>query len=363
VSETRAEDASPPLTPLRRGVRLTLELLLKDFAHFVDSDVALLYHVGSSGQRPAAVSCSWGRGGSPRQIARPLEGGLVGRALEHPAQRAALGPLDPVLDSSLIRACEPRLAYAVAAPIHSAAGGGGVLIAGFAARPRSRSRTLWSAESYAAVIALCLDDRGALDELIAAGPRDPLTGCLTYQATMRELDREINRSARGGLHLSVCFIDLDGFKRINDRHGHLCGNDVLERIGQILRDGVRSCDTVGRYGGDEFIAILPQTGETEARRLAGRLRSRLADTKIAPLDGPLTASIGVAQWVPGTRSDNVLAAADCALLAAKERLPGVIIARQSSPSSRSSDPRSSDHSTGMDAPIASRTVERAGRDG
>lgn len=359
----RAEDPRPLLAPLRGGTRVTLELLLKDFAHFIDSDVALLYQqVGSSGQ-PPTVSCSWGLGGPPRQIARPLEGGLVGRALEHPAQRAALGPLDPVLDSSLIRAHDPPLAYAVAAPIYSPAGGGDVLIAGFAARPRSRSRTLWSAESYAAVIALCLDDRGALDELIAAGPRDALTGCLTYQATIRELDREINRSARGGLHLSVCFIDLDGFKRINDRHGHMCGNDVLERIGQILRDGVRSCDTVGRYGGDEFIAILPQTVETEAGRLALRLGSRLADTTIAPLDRPLTASIGVAQWVLGTRSDSVLAAADCALLAAKERLPDVITARRSRPSSRSSDPRPSDHPARMDAPIASRTAHRAGRDG
>jgi hypothetical protein len=82
----RAEDPSRPLAPLRRGTRVTLELLLKDFARFIDSDVALLYQVGSSGQ-PPTVSCSWGLGlgGPPRQIARPLEGGLVARALEHPA--------------------------------------------------------------------------------------------------------------------------------------------------------------------------------------------------------------------------------------------------------------------------------------
>jgi diguanylate cyclase (GGDEF)-like protein len=277
VADVRATDGRWPSAPLRRGARVQLELLLKGFAHFVDSDVALLYRVEGPGRAPT-VSCSWGLGGAPRHIARPLEGGLVGRALEHPAQRATLDLLDPALDASLIQAGDPPLVYAVTADVRLESGAHGLLIAGFASRPSWSPRVLWSAESYAAVIALCLDDHGALTELVAAGPWDGLTGCLTYEATMRELDREINRSARGGLHLSVCFIDLDDFKRINDRHGHLCGNEVLASIGQVLRDGVRSCDSVGRYGGDEFIAILPQTSEPEARRLARRLASRLADT-------------------------------------------------------------------------------------
>ena len=324
------------MTTLRRGARVQLELLLKDFAHFIDSDVALLYEVGSSGQ-PPTVSCAWGLGGPPRHIARPLQGGLVGRALEQPAQRAALGALDPVLDSSLIQASDPPLVYAVAANVRAASGAQGVLIAGFAARPREGSRMVWSAESYAAVIALCLDDQGALNTLIAAGAHDVLTGCLTYEATIRELDREINRSARGGVDLSVCFIDVDDFKHINDRYGHLYGNEVLARIGQILRDGVRSCDSVGRYGGDEFIAILPQTSEMEARRLAGRLGTRLADTAIEPLERPLTASIGVAQWIPGTRSEIVLEAADGALLSEKRHRPGFVITGGSRSSLRSSE--------------------------
>jgi diguanylate cyclase (GGDEF)-like protein len=317
---------------LRRAGDGQLELLLKDFAHFIDSDVALLYRVGSPRGLPT-VSCSWGLGGQPRQIARPLEGGLVGRALEHHSRRAALGPLDPVRDSSLVEAHDPPLTYGVAARVRAASGAEGVLIGGFTARPPGRARVLWSTESYAATVALCLDGRGAFDELITAGRRDPLTGCLTYEETIRALDREINRSARGELHLAACFIDLDGFKHINDRYGHLCGNHVLARFGQILRDGVRSCDTVGRYGGDEFVAILPQTSETEARRLAGRLSSRLANTVIPPLEGSLTASIGVAEWLPGTPSEQLLAAADGALLIAK-RSPASITTRRGSRFSR-----------------------------
>ena len=320
MAEARALDAYPILAPLRRGPGVQLELLLKDFAHFIDSDVALLFQMADPGQ-PPTISCSWGLSEPGRHPPRRFDKGFVARALEHPERRAAVGPLNPVLDSSLIQAHDPPLVYAVAANIRAASGGHGVLIAGFATRPRGRLRLLWSAESYAAVIALCLEDRGALDELIAVGARDPLTGCLTYQATIRELDREINRSARAALHLSVCFIDLDDFKHVNDRYGHLFGNEVLAKTGQILRDGLRSCDTVGRYGGDEFVAILPQTNETEARRLASRLGVRLADAGFAPLERPVTASIGLAQWVPGMRSEQLLAAADGNLLAAKGLRP------------------------------------------
>ena len=169
LAEGPATDGHGPSARLRRAPRFQLELLLKDFAHFVDSDVALLYQVEGPGQTPT-VSCSWGLGGPPQHIARPVEGGVVGRALERPARRAALGPLDPMFDSSLIALSEPPLQFAVTANVRSASGAHGVLIAGFVTRPRGGARMLWSAESYAAVIALCLDDRGALAELVATGP-------------------------------------------------------------------------------------------------------------------------------------------------------------------------------------------------
>jgi diguanylate cyclase (GGDEF)-like protein len=219
------------------------------------------------------------------------------------------------------------LTHGLAVPVQLATEAGGHLVAGFATAPQDPRLAMWSAESYAAVIALYMYDPAALDGLIAV-QRDALTGCLTYEGSLRELDREIERSARGGLALSVCFIDLDGFKRSNDDYGHLRGNDILALVGRILRDGVRGSDTVGRYGGDEFIAVLPQTTEREARQLAERVRSRLADTPIASLQLPLTASIGVAQWTPGTSSAELLAAADGALLAAKARQVGVLTVRE-----------------------------------
>ena len=271
---------------------------------------------------------SSGLGATHQEIARPREGGFVGRALHVPAQCAALESLDPVLDARLIHARDPPLTHAVAVPIRLATGLGGHLLAGFASAPQDPGLPLWSAESYGALIALCLHDPGALDGLIAAVQRDALTGCLTYEGTLRELDREINRSVCGGLALSVCFIDLDDFKRVNADHGHVGANEILALVGRILRDGVRSGDTVGRYGGDEFIAVLPQTNETEARQLAERLRSQLAHTPIASLGHALTASIGVAQWTPGSTSEALLAAADTALIAAKATGAGLMIAPQ-----------------------------------
>jgi diguanylate cyclase (GGDEF)-like protein len=302
-----------------------LDALVGDFARFINSEVALLCLLRGKDKAPTVVS-SWGLGATHGELLRLLEGGLVGRA--PPLPRAALAPLHPLLDSVLIQTTNPPLSHVVEASVRLPAGVAGRLIAGFATPPEARTQTLWAAEAYSALIALCVQDDRALDGLLAAGQRDDLTGCLTYQGTHRELEREINRSTRGDLPLAVCFIDLDNFKGINDARGHLRGNEVLALVGRILRDCVRSCDTVGRYGGDEFIAILPETNEVEARQVADRLRSRLARTTGPVLEHPLTASVGVAQWTPGTDSDALLSAADSALLTAKALRAGVLSASE-----------------------------------
>ena len=278
--------------------------------------------LGSKGQPPVIVT-SWGLGATHEEIVRLSEGGFVGRARS--GQRAALEPLYPLLDPILVHATNPPLTHAAAAAIRLPAGVDGCLLAGFVTPPRDRTLALWTIESYAAVIGLCLHNPDTLPGLLGATHRDGLTGCLTYDGIRHELDREINRSDRGGLSLSVCFIDLDGFKRVNDIHGHLRGNQVLAEVAEILREGVRACDTVGRYGGDEFIAILPQTDECSALALAQRLRAQLACTRLRSSNQSLTASIGIAEWSPGTTSEQVLAAADSALLAAKAQRSGTIV--------------------------------------
>lgn len=219
-----------------------------------------------------------------------------------------------------------KLTHAVTVPVGSDPGSTGVLIAAFSTPPRDAVVTLWTAQACAAVLALGAHRPDVLHSLLQAPRLDGLTGCLNYSDTRLELEREINRSTRGDLNLSLCFIDLDHFKRVNDQHGHLRGNDVLREVAHVLRESVRSCDTVGRFGGDEFIAILPDTGEPAAAQLAARLRSSVTAAAITAVGGALTASVGAATWTPGMTADALLSRADEALLAAKRerrlRAPG-----------------------------------------
>lgn len=312
------EPASPGTSapePVCDGSYARLDVLIETIAEILNSPVALYCHLDGPGQPPQVV-CSWGLGALHDQLARPPRGGLVGRALR--AQRAVLEPLHPDHEPALVRAAgDPPPEYALIAPTRPAAGAAAALVAVFSTRPSDEALTLWTAEACAAMLALGAHRPETLNPLLQAGRLDALTGCLNYAGTRRALEKEINRSTRGELNLSLGFIDLDGFKRINDHHGHLRGNAVLREVSQVLRESVRSCDTVGRFGGDEFIVILPDTDERDATRLVARLRSRIAAASIPAVGGPLTASAGVAAWIPGATADELLARADEALLRAK----------------------------------------------
>jgi diguanylate cyclase (GGDEF)-like protein len=293
----------------------SLASLIGNVAEILNSEVALYCHAGGRG-RPPEVVCSWGPGALHEQVVRPRHGGLVGRALG--AQRTVFEPLDPERDAALIGVGgEPALRHALLAPARPATGSAAALIALFSVRPADEALTVWAAEACAAMLALGVHRPELLDTLIQAGRLDALTGCLDYAGIRRELEKEVNRSTRGELDLALGFIDLDDFKRVNDEHGHLRGNEVLRDVADVLRASVRSCDTVGRFGGDEFIVILPDTDEAEAGHLADRLHARISATPISALGGSLTASIGMASWTPGVTAHELLARADTALLRAK----------------------------------------------
>jgi diguanylate cyclase (GGDEF)-like protein len=318
----------------------TLEFLVGDFVRALGCEVALLCEVDGDGSgqvvcasgidRPVAITIS-SRGGTRRSGNRWQHGGcFVGRALTH--ERPAFETLNRDRDADLLCAADAELTCALAAPVQLfGRRSGRVLIGGFSAPPDNLDRAFWVADLYARLVALLGEDADALGGLLGHPRLDALTGCLAYESVLGELSREINRSARAGLTLSCCFIDLDGFKRVNDVYGHLRGNELLTDIGGALRAGVRSCDTVGRYGGDEFIALLPQTGESEAALLAGRLHALIASGCMEGLEEQLTASIGVAEWSHGLSGEQLLARADRALFAAKALPGGVATHSQASP--------------------------------
>jgi diguanylate cyclase (GGDEF)-like protein len=159
-------------------------------------------------------------------------------------------------------------------------------------------------------------DRG-LAAVLRAARHDGLTGCLNYVGVLEALKDEVKRCERHGGSFSCCLLDLDHFKQINDRAGHMHGNKVLAAVGEALRAGVRGFDSVGRFGGDEFLVVLPRTGPLQARELAERIRAS-AEQALREIDEDrVNASGGVASWSPELTGEVLLHRADRALAAAK----------------------------------------------
>jgi diguanylate cyclase (GGDEF)-like protein len=149
---------------------------------------------------------------------------------------------------------------------------------------------------------------------------DSLTGLANRRTLDEELALEWRRAHRVGGSLAFVLLDLDDFKAVNDGHGHPTGDAVLRAVGEILGAGVRQVDLAGRYGGEEFALILPETDLPGALKLAERIRARLEATAVELSSGePLhtTASFGVAVNDELTAPDELVAAADEALYAAK----------------------------------------------
>jgi diguanylate cyclase (GGDEF)-like protein len=140
---------------------------------------------------------------------------------------------------------------------------------------------------------------------------DPLTGLANYRRLLDVLDTEIKRHGRTGRTFAVLLLDLDGLKRINDTHGHLVGSRALCRLADILQIHCRAIDTAARYGGDEFVVILPETNSEQARHVAQRISERLSKDDEEPA---ISVSAGDAIFPQdGDTIDELLSAADRAL--------------------------------------------------
>lgn len=151
--------------------------------------------------------------------------------------------------------------------------------------------------------------------------RDPLTGALNRRAFSQQADRELAHARRTGRPLAVMMMDLDRFKRINDLLGHAAGDDILCHFVAVAERVLRTEDVFARFGGEEFVALLPDTGGEQALAAAERLRVAFAED-CEPVHQPqpftFTASIGIAEMAPGEDLADALRRADAALYGAKE---------------------------------------------
>ena len=169
--------------------------------------------------------------------------------------------------------------------------------------------------------ATALDNALLLKRAEALSVTDDLTRLYNSRYLNLVLRRETKRASRSGRPLSLLFIDLDGFKSINDAHGHVFGSRALVEVAAVVRGSARETDVVARFGGDEFAVVLPDTGGEGAFAVGERVRQRIADFRFLAdegLDIRLTASVGVATLPDVAASpDELIQAADVAMYAVK----------------------------------------------
>ena len=159
----------------------------------------------------------------------------------------------------------------------------------------------------------------AQEALRLQATRDSLTGLYNRGAVMDRLDEEVSRAERESSDLSVLLLDADHFKRVNDRYGHQAGDDTLREIATRLGGILRPYDSLGRYGGEELIAVLPGCDAAGALEVAERMRSAVASEPVATRAGPIpvTVSIGSASWTGRGSGETLIERADEALYRAK----------------------------------------------
>ncbi|HVN23771.1 MAG TPA: diguanylate cyclase [Syntrophorhabdales bacterium] len=132
---------------------------------------------------------------------------------------------------------------------------------------------------FCAHISSTLEKIELFKEVRALSVNDGLTSLYTHFFITSKLSEEVMRSERYGSNLSIMLFDLDNFKEINDTHGHLAGDAVLKEVGRILKESLRSLDSVGRYGGEEFLVLLPETDGDSAKVIGERLRKKIEETE------------------------------------------------------------------------------------
>ena len=162
-------------------------------------------------------------------------------------------------------------------------------------------------------------DKGKLEQLATL---DSLTGLYNRRAILGKLRELVNLANRYKEDFSLIMLDIDYFKKVNDRYGHLTGDEVLEKIATLIRRNIRDTDIVGRYGGDEFIIILPQTNLSSVWVVAERLRSIIENSEMKDSAGnmfAITVSQGLAGWERGEDAYSLISRADEALYKAKEK--------------------------------------------
>ncbi|UCD77620.1 MAG: diguanylate cyclase [Desulfobacterales bacterium] len=168
-----------------------------------------------------------------------------------------------------------------------------------------------------------IEIKQAMDKMAELSTKDELTDLYNRRYFMEFAEREISGAARYGQHLTICMLDLDNFKKINDAYGHPAGDSVLKETARLLRGSIRQYDLPCRYGGEEFAVIMPNTQLADAEKFCERLRKKIEDTTVRydSKEIRFTVSIGLAQFTPALDKStaDLIKRADDGLYAAKKQ--------------------------------------------
>ena len=196
------------------------------------------------------------------------------------------------------------------------------------------------------------EQRRARDAAIRMSTVDALPGLYNRSFFFTALEREIARGDRSGRAFCLVMLDLDDLKSVNDHFGHVAGDQVLRSVADTMRSGVRKIDVAARYGGDEFVALLPETDPTGGWVLAEKIRLTVAEQGMAGIDPTPTVSVGVVSYpADGRSADALLVSADRAMYASKRGGKNRVARAQAEPMVLSIEPSDS---------TRSREGERAG---
>lgn len=177
-------------------------------------------------------------------------------------------------------------------------------------------------QAFADYAAIAIENAKYLQKIEELTIKDDVTGLYNSRYLHKVLEQEFKRAQRYGEHFSLIFIDLDYFKLVNDTYGHLIGSQLLKEVGTLITNTIRESDIATRYGGDEFVLILPETTKENAYRVAVRLRERINSTTFISNNGVnirITASFGIATYPTDTVSkDELITLSDQAMYRVKE---------------------------------------------
>jgi diguanylate cyclase (GGDEF)-like protein/putative nucleotidyltransferase with HDIG domain len=221
-------------------------------------------------------------------------------------------------------ATRPELAKITLIPLISRSEGLGVLCLASPTLDYCETKEALSlAQAIASQLAVALENTRRYEDARFQAERDSLTGLLNHRGISKRLEQEVARCERSGAVLGLVMIDVDNFKLFNDAYGHAVGDRVLQGLADVMTALLRRSDAIGRYGGDEFIAVLPDSDIEATVALAERMREALENTPLFT-DGdrkvPIKMSYGVATFPDDGKSPgDLLAAADVNLYRSKQR--------------------------------------------